>query len=96
MVAFNFLVSNFLKTSFLNIFCLFFFFFKGFSYLFIYLFIYLFLAVLGLRFVRGLSPVAASGGYSSCLFFSCFRQEAKSGYCYSSWLEVDVSMTFFF
>ena len=32
---------------------------------FIYLFIYLFLAVLGLRFVRGLSPVAASGGHSS-------------------------------
>ena len=33
--------------------------------LFIYLFIYLFLAVLGLRFVRGLSLVAASGGHSS-------------------------------
>ena len=35
--------------------------------LFIYLFIYLFLFldVLGLRFVRGLSPVAASGGHSS-------------------------------
>ena len=32
--------------------------------LFIYLFIY-FLAVLGLRFVRGLSLVAASGGHSS-------------------------------
>ena len=32
---------------------------------FIYLFIYLFLAVLGLRFVRGLSLVAASGGHSS-------------------------------
>ena len=32
---------------------------------FIYLFIYLFLAVLGLRFVGGLSPVAASGGHSS-------------------------------
>ena len=31
----------------------------------IYLFIYLFLAVLGLRFARGLSPVAASGGHSS-------------------------------
>ena len=30
-----------------------------------YLFIYLFLAVLGLRFVRGLSLVAASGGHSS-------------------------------
>ena len=29
------------------------------------LFIYLFLAVLGLRFARGLSPVAASGGHSS-------------------------------
>ena len=29
------------------------------------LFIYLFLAVLGLRFVRGLSLVAASGGHSS-------------------------------
>ena len=36
-----------------------------FPYLFIYLFIYLFLAVLGLRFVRGLSPVAASGGHPS-------------------------------
>ena len=33
--------------------------------LFIYLFIYLFIAVLGLRFVRGLSLVAASGGHSS-------------------------------
>ena len=34
--------------------------------LFIYLFIYfIFLAVLGLRFVRGLSLVAASGGHSS-------------------------------
>ena len=32
---------------------------------FIYLFIYLFLAVLGLRFVRGLSLAAASGGHSS-------------------------------
>ena len=47
-----------------------FFFFKGFSFLFIYLFIYLFicllfLSVLGLRFVRGLSPVAASRGHSS-------------------------------
>ena len=31
----------------------------------IYLFIYLFMAVLGLRFVRGLSPAAASGGHSS-------------------------------
>ena len=30
-----------------------------------YLFIYLFMAVLGLRSVRGLSPVAASGGHSS-------------------------------
>ena len=30
-----------------------------------FLFIFLFLAVLGLRFVRGLSPVAASGGHSS-------------------------------
>ena len=36
-----------------------------FKILFIYLFIYLFLAVLGLRFVRGLSLVAASGGHSS-------------------------------
>ena len=41
-----------------------------FSYIFFFnlfiLFIYyLFLAVLGLRFVRGLSPVAASGGHSS-------------------------------
>ena len=34
-------------------------------YLFIYLFIYLFLTVLGLRFMRGLSLVAASGGHSS-------------------------------
>ena len=34
-------------------------------FLFIYLFIYLFLAVLGLRFMRGLSLVAASGGHSS-------------------------------
>ena len=42
---------------------LFFFFFKVLLD-FIYLFIY-FLAVLGLRFVRGLSPVAASGGHSS-------------------------------
>ena len=33
--------------------------------LFIYLFIYLFMTVLGLRFVRGLSLVAASGGHSS-------------------------------
>ena len=39
-----------------------FFFLKDFL---IYLFIYLFLAVLGLRFLRGLSPVAASGGHSS-------------------------------
>ena len=31
----------------------------------IFLFIYLFLAVLGLRFVRGPSPVTASGGHSS-------------------------------
>ena len=44
----------------------FFFKFNSYSfYLFIYLFIYLFLAVLGLRFVRGLSLVAASGGHSS-------------------------------
>ena len=40
----------------------FFFFLKDFL---IYLFIYLFLAVLGLRFARGLSPVAASRGHSS-------------------------------
>ena len=40
-----------------------FFFNRGKDYLFIYLF--LFLAVLGLRFMRGLSPVAASGGHSS-------------------------------
>ena len=39
-------------------------FFKINSY-FIYLFIYLFIAVLGLRFVRGLSLVAASRGHSS-------------------------------
>ena len=50
--------------------CFFFFFLTGPEnnsfYLFI-LFIYFFnfLAVLGLRFVRGLSPVAASGGHSS-------------------------------
>ena len=44
---------------------LFFFFFNLIATLFIYLFIYLFLAVLGLRFVRGLSLVAASGGHSS-------------------------------
>ena len=31
----------------------------------LFIFIYLFLAVLGLRFVRGLSLVAASGGRSS-------------------------------
>ena len=37
---------------------------KCFYSYFIYLFIY-FLAVLGLRFVRGLSPVTASGGHSS-------------------------------
>ena len=45
----------------------FFFFLKDFLfYLFIYLFIcLLFLSVLGLWFVRGLSPVAASGGHSS-------------------------------
>ena len=36
------------------------------SFLFFFLFfIYIFLAVLGLRFVRGLSPVVASGGHSS-------------------------------
>ena len=40
----------------------FFFFLKDFL---IYLFIYLLLAVLGPRFVRGLSPAAASGGHSS-------------------------------
>ena len=40
-----------------------------------YLFIYLFLAVLGLRFVRGLSPVAESGGHSSsrCAGLSLLR-----------------------
>ena len=36
-----------------------------FLFFFFYLFIYLFLAVLDLRFVRGLSLVAASGGHSS-------------------------------
>ena len=54
---------------------------KLFIYLFIvegrifYLFIYLFLAVLGLRFVRGLSLVAASGGHSSsrCAGLSLLR-----------------------
>ena len=40
----------------------FFFFYSYFIYLFIYL---IFLTVLGLRFVRGLSLVAASGGHSS-------------------------------
>ena len=39
--------------------------FKLIAILSIYLFIYLFLAVSGLRFVRGLSLVAASGGHSS-------------------------------
>ena len=39
-------------------------FFFFFNFFFPY-FIYLFLAVLGLQFVRGLSPVAASGGHSS-------------------------------
>ena len=43
----------------------FFFFFKINSYSFYYLFIYLLLAVLGLRFVRGLSLVTARGGHSS-------------------------------
>ena len=43
----------------------FFFTIKCFYSYFIYLFIYLFLAVLGLRFVRGLSLVTASGGHSS-------------------------------
>ena len=43
----------------------FFFFFNFIATLFIYLFIYLFLAVLGPRFVRGLSLVTASGGHSS-------------------------------
>ena len=38
---------------------------KGKGFFFLYLFIYSFLAVLGPRFVRGLSPVAASGGHSS-------------------------------
>ena len=40
-------------------------FFRYYYFFLINLFIYLFLAVLGLRFVRGLSPVAASGGHSS-------------------------------
>ena len=51
-----------------SFFFFFFFFFIFIFILFIYLFIYLFiifLAVLGLRFVRGLSLVAASGGHSS-------------------------------
>ena len=48
---------------FLNLF-IFLFFFNLF-FLKFYLFIYLFLAVLGLRFVRGPSPAAASGGHSS-------------------------------
>ena len=43
----------------------FFFFFKFFFLQLLYLFISLFLAVLGLRFVRGLSLVTASGGHSS-------------------------------
>ena len=56
-------------------FCLHFFFLRGKDYLFIYLFIYLFLAVLGLRFVLGLSLVAASGGHSSkrCTGLSLLR-----------------------
>ena len=43
----------------------FFFFFNNFFFPLLYLFIYLFLAVLGPRFVRGLSPAAASGGHPS-------------------------------
>ena len=42
-----------------------FFLFFFFNFYLFYLFIFLFLAVLGLRFVRGLSPAAASGGHSS-------------------------------
>ena len=50
-------------TFFLNLFLfLFFFFIITLSFFF---FLIYFLAVLGLRFVRGLSPVAASGGHSS-------------------------------
>ena len=54
---------------------IFFFFFKLIATLFIYLFIYLFLAVLGLRFVQGLSLVVASGGHSSsqCVGLSVSR-----------------------
>ena len=46
----------------------FFFFFKDFSFFlsfFLSFFIYLFLTVLGLRFARGPSPAAASGGHPS-------------------------------
>ena len=50
--------KNFFSTTF-------FFFMDICSFLPDYLFIYLFLAVLGLRFVQGLSLVAASGGHSS-------------------------------
>ena len=56
-----------------NIFVSFFFLIFFYSY-FIYLFIYLFLAVLGLRFVRGLSLVTASGGHSS----SRYRDRSSS------------------
>ena len=58
-VIFIFSLFSFFKYLFIYLFI---YFFK--IYLF-YLFIYLFLAVLGLRFVRGPSLVAASGGHSS-------------------------------
>ena len=49
--------------------------FVFFNSYFIYLFIYLFIFVLGLRFVQGLSLVAASGGHSSsrCVRLSLSR-----------------------
>ena len=54
--------EGFYNASFLK--CVFIVVFFFFIYFFIF-FIFLFLAVLGLRFVRGPSPVAASGGHSS-------------------------------
>ena len=62
-----FLFSYYLKTTMMNILVLtasFFLFFNKFIYLFIYLFIYFWLCWVFVS-VRGLSPVAASGGHSS-------------------------------
>ena len=64
-----------------NQFTFFLFFLKREGFLFIYLFIYLFLAVFGLRFVRGLSLVVASGGHSSsrCAGLSLSRRHLLQG-----------------